>query len=257
MNFSVLGSGSRGNAVYIESGSTGILIDAGFSGKDLQRRMRACDRDLTQVSGICLTHEHNDHILGAGVIARRHKTPIYSNYGTIAGGEKKMGKLPTVHEFETGDQFAVGDLQIRSFRISHDTADPVGYVVSDGRVSLGYCTDTGAVSHLMATRLSKCQGLILEFNHNLGLLKDGPYPLFLQQRVRSSQGHLSNEDSASFLSTLFGEHLQTVVMAHLSETNNRPDLALQAANLAISQWGETLLLTAPQDKALPLLELND
>lgn len=255
MKFSVLGSGSRGNAVYIESESTGILIDAGFSGKMIENRLHVIDRDLAAIRGICLTHEHNDHIRGAGVLSRRCRIPAYSNVGTFRGGEEKMGKLFKRCEFDTGDEIEIGDLQIRSFRISHDTADPVGYVVSNGRVSLGYLTDTGKVSHLMRARLAPCSGLILEFNHNLEMLKDGPYPLPLQQRVRSSRGHLSNEDGAECLAELMGDHLKTVILAHLSETNNNSELARRAAMQAVDQWGETALHIASQDTPSPLFEL--
>ena len=255
MRFSVLGSGSRGNSVYIESGKTGILIDAGFSGKEIETRLQSIGRTLSSVCALCITHEHNDHIQGAGVISRRCKIPTYINGGTLAAGEKRMGKLYVQKEFETGDLLQIGDLQVRSFRISHDTADPVGYVVSDGKRSVGYCTDTGKVSHLIGRRLAECNGLILEFNHNLQMLKNGPYPLPLQQRVRSSRGHLCNEDAAVFLAGLIGDHLHTAVLAHLSETNNTPLLARKAAMLSVKQWGDTSLLISSQEKATALVQL--
>lgn len=255
MLFSVLGSGSRGNSVYIESGKTAILIDAGFSGKEIETRLKSVGRELSNVSALCITHEHNDHIRGAGVISRRFKMPTYINGATFSAGEKRIGKLFDQKEFETGDILQIGDLQVRSFRISHDTADPVGYVVSDGKRSFGYCTDTGKVSHLIGRRLAECNGLILEFNHNLQMLKNGPYPLPLQQRVRSSRGHLSNEDAAVFLAGLIGDHLRMVVLAHLSETNNTPELARDAALRLVQQWGDTSLIIASQEKATALVEL--
>lgn len=255
MRFTVLGSGSRGNSVYIESGKTGILIDAGFSGKEIEARLRSVGRDLSNVKAICITHEHNDHIRGAGVLSRRCKIPTYANVDTYRAGEKRLGKLTLKKEFVTGDHLEIGDLQIRSFRISHDTADPVGFVVSNGQTHLGYCTDTGKVSHLIKSRLLGCDGLIIEFNHNLEMLKEGPYPLPLQQRVRSSRGHLCNEDGADFLAELIGDQLQTVVLAHLSETNNTPALAKEAALRSVEKWGATSLLIASQDNATPLIEL--
>lgn len=256
MRFSVLGSGSRGNAVFIEGGKTAILIDAGFSGKEIAARLHAIGRDLADVRAVCLTHEHDDHISGVGVLSRRCRIPVYANPGTFAGGEKKLAKLFAAQEFETGESVEVGDLVVRSFRISHDTADPVGFVVSDGRSSVGYCTDTGKVSHLIATRLMACNGLILEFNHNLEMLKNGPYPLPLQQRVRSSRGHLCNEDAAAFLADLIGRQLQIAVLAHLSETNNTPLLARAAAQQSVQDWGETALLIASQNHPTPLVELG-
>lgn len=255
MHFSVLGSGSRGNSVYIESGKTGILIDAGFSGREIETRLKSIGRELSNVRALCITHEHYDHIQGAGVLSRKCKIPTYLNGGTFSAGEKRMGKLFDLKEFETGDILDIGDLQVRSFRISHDTADPVGYVVSDGKRSIGYCTDTGKVSYLIAKRLAECNGLILEFNHNLKMLKNGPYPLPLQQRVRSSRGHLSNEDAAVFLAGLIGDHLRMAVLAHLSETNNTPKLAREAAIHCVKEWGDTSLIIASQEKATTLLKL--
>lgn len=255
MFFSVLGSGSSGNSVYIESGKTAILIDAGFSGREIETRLKSIGRDLSNVRALCITHEHNDHIQGVGVLSRRCKIPTYGNGGTFSSGENRLGKLFAQKEFETGDLLQINDLQVRSFRISHDTADPVGYVVSDGKRSIGYCTDTGKISHLIARRLAACNGLILEFNHDLQMLKNGVYPLSLQQRVRSSRGHLCNEDAADFLAGLIGDHLRVVVLAHLSENNNTPELARKAALFSVREWGETSLVTATQAAPTMLMGL--
>ncbi len=256
MQFSVLGSGSRGNSVYIKSGKTGILIVAGFSGKELAKRLSLIGHDLSDVKMVCITHEHNDHIRGAGIISRRYGIPVLANPATFLAGEKHLGKLNGRTEFETGDLIEFQDLNIRSFRISHDTADPVGFVVSDNELSVGYCTDTGKVSHLMERRLSGCNGLIIEFNHNLEMLKNGPYPIPLQQRVRSSQGHLSNEDGADFLKKIINNRLQVAVLAHLSETNNTPQLArIEAERMLPGDW-EAELMVASQDKPTPLFTLS-
>ncbi len=256
MFFSVLGSGSKGNSVYLESGKTGILIDAGFSGKEIQNRLQSIDRDLSNVSALWLTHEHGDHIRGAGVVSRKCRIPVYANKGTFAAARTRLGKLFSKKEFTTGDTLQIGEMRIRSFSVSHDTADPVGFVVSSGDYSVGYCTDTGKVSHLIAQRLAGCNGLILEFNHNLHMLKNGPYPLPLQQRVRSSRGHLCNEDGAKFLARMMGSQLHIAVLAHLSETNNRPELAREAAVESIQEWGNTFLVVAAQDRATPLFSLK-
>jgi phosphoribosyl 1,2-cyclic phosphodiesterase len=255
MRFSVLGSGSRGNCVYIEHEQTAILIDGGFSGKQIAARLQSIGRDIDDITAICVTHEHNDHIAGVGVLSRRCKLPIYANPGTFQGGEKRLGKLHVRREFSTGDTLEIQDLQVRSFPVSHDTADPVGYVISNGTVHLGYCTDTGKVSKLMQLRLACCHGLILEFNHNLEMLKNGPYPLPLQQRVRSSQGHLANEDAADLLQQLQHRNLKYGVLAHLSDTNNTPGLALAAAQQTIEHGSETELVLASQDRPTSLLSL--
>ncbi len=256
MRFSLLGSGSRGNSLYIESGQTAILIDAGFSGKEIAARLHAIDRDVHRLSAICLTHEHDDHIQGAGVLSRRCAIPALANVGTFQAGDSRLGKLHSRREFTTGDLLSVGDLQLRSFAISHDTADPVGFVISDGKVQLGYCTDTGKVSHLIARRLAGCDALILEFNHDLEMLKTGPYPPSLQQRVRSSRGHLCNEDAAAFLAELVSDHLDLVVLAHLSETNNTPLLAEHAARQVMPEKEcRTRLLVGTQDRPTALFAL--
>ncbi len=256
MKFSVLGSGSKGNSVYISSGKTEILIDAGFSGKQLTRRLLEAGKSIDKLDAILLTHEHNDHICGAGVVSRRCKIPLFANQGTFRGGEKRLGKIYKRNEFETGESFTFQDLEIRSFRTLHDTLDPVGYVISDGTQSIGYCTDTGKVTHLMAARLQNCDALILEFNHDPDMLKMGPYPLALQQRVRSSHGHLANEDAAEFLKTLFNDRLRYIILAHLSEVNNLPELALAAATKVNNSSGAQLIL-ADQHKPLPPLNLGD
>ncbi len=246
MKFSVLGSGSKGNSLYIESGATSILIDAGFSGKELTRRLETHDKRICDLDGLFLTHEHGDHIQGAGVLSRRCDLPVYANEGTFKGGDTKLGKLYKRMEFETGKTVQLQDLEIRSFRISHDTLDPVGFLVSNAKVTIACCTDIGKVSKLVTNRLTKCDALILEFNHDPQMLKNGPYPLFLQQRVWSSQGHLANEDAASFLTTLLHDSLQYVVLAHLSETNNTPELALKSASSVINREHSCFLHVAGQ-----------
>lgn len=257
MQFSVLGSGSGGNSVFIESAGSAILIDAGFSGKEVCARLAQVDRDMERVQAICVTHEHRDHVSGVGVLARKYShLNVWGNEGTIRGSERITKKIDNAQEFETGDYISIGDLELRSFSTLHDTSDPVGYIVSDGTFTLGYCTDTGHVSHLMAQRLAECDALILEFNHDPDLLRMGPYPLQLQQRVRSRHGHLCNEDSAVLLESLCHDKLQSVVLAHLSETNNTPDHALRAAQPVCEKWPGLVLSVAHQDKALPLQKLK-
>ncbi|MDO9043578.1 MAG: MBL fold metallo-hydrolase [Desulfocapsaceae bacterium] len=247
MNFSVLGSGSKGNSVYIESGSTAILIDAGFSGKEIAVRLQSLGRRVENLNAVFVTHEHQDHIHGVGVISRRFQIPVYSNYGTFKGGEHVLGGLSSYSEFATGDTIEMQGLQIRTFAVSHDAADPVGFIIGDGKVNLACCTDTGKVSHLLRQRLMGCNGMVLEFNHDLQMLKEGPYSQALQQRVRSDHGHLANEDAASLLQSLLHDQLQYVVLAHLSTTNNHPDLAMKAAKKVV---GDSFLQLRVASQAL-------
>ncbi len=247
MQFSVLGSGSRGNSVLISSRKTTVLIDAGFSGKETERRLGLLGKCIEDLNAIFVTHEHHDHISGVGVLSRRCKVPVFINNGTWQGSKKKLGKLFEIKGFETGEKIAFQDLEIKSFRISHDANDPVGYVMSDGEKSVGYCTDTGKVSHLITQRLKTCNGIILEFNHDLQMLQNGPYPLHLQQRVRSSRGHLANIDAAEFLKILQHDKLSHVVLAHLSETNNLPELAMKEARKIVNHESDTQLQLAHQN----------
>ncbi len=257
MLFSVLGSGSRGNSVYIESGSTAILIDGGFSGKEITRRLATIGKTIDCLDGIFVTHEHHDHIDGVGVMSRRCSLPVFANEGTFRGAEKRLKKLFSRNEFNTGDTLPFRDLQVRSFGVSHDTNDPVGFIIRDGSHSLGYCTDTGIVSTLVAGRLQDLDGLVLEFNHDPTMLKNGPYPPSLQQRVRSNQGHLANGVSAQLLKTVAHAKLQYVILAHLSETNNLPEIAYRAAAAALPEsLQKEILKVSDQDQPTPLLRIT-
>ncbi len=234
MKFCVLGSGSKGNATYLESGGTSILIDAGMSGKELDKRLSAIGVELSAIDAILVTHEHNDHIQGVGILSRRACIPVYANSATFSAAARIVNRLFSYNEFETGGTFYFRNLEIHPFSISHDTEDPVGFRISDGEVSFGYCTDTGKVSRLMLHRLASCQALVLESNHDIEMLQNGTYPPYLKQRIRSSHGHLDNTQTAVFLKELVHEKLQHVVLAHLSEENNHPEIAFHAAAEALN-----------------------
>jgi len=233
MRFCVLGSGSKGNATYLESGETRILIDAGMSGKELQHRLAAIGADLSAIDAIMVTHEHNDHVHGVGILSRRANIPVYANQATFSAASKTIHRLYAYKEFETGVAFQFRSLEIHPFAISHDSADPVGFRISNGTVSFGYCTDTGKISQLMRHRLASCQALVLESNHDIEMLQKGTYPPYLKQRIRSSQGHLDNGAASAFLKELVHKELQYVVLAHLSEENNHPEIAYRTALAAL------------------------
>jgi len=228
MRFCVLGSGSRGNATFVECGSTRLLIDAGFSGREIERRLGEIDVAAESLSAILITHEHGDHVRGAAVLSRRHRLPVFVNEATLAAAGPALEKLHARCLFAAGSAFVFQDLRIHPYSVSHDAADPVGFLVSGHGFVLGYCTDTGVVSRLMRHRLGNCHGLVLECNHDPDLLKNGPYPPALQQRVRSRSGHLANSEAADFLSSILHAGLEHVVLAHISETNNRPTMAREA-----------------------------
>ena len=260
MKFSVLGSGSKGNATYLETAGTAILIDAGMSGIELQRRLNAIGVELSSLHAIFLTHEHNDHIHGAGVLSRRVKIPVYANPATLSAANNALNKLAAYKEFDTGSTFHFRNLEIHPFSISHDAADPVGFRISDAKNSFGYCTDTGRVSQLMKQRLSACQALVIESNHDAEMLKNGSYPPYLKQRIRSSQGHLENGEAAAFMKDLLHNGLEHVVLAHLSEENNDPEIAYQVMAAALGRDLDKLdanvrISVAEQYRAGELIEL--
>ncbi len=257
MQFSVLGSGSKGNATYVSSGNTAILIDGGFSGIEIQRRLATIGVDFAAIDAILVTHEHSDHIRGVPILSRRGSIPVYANPATYGAAGSKLNKLHQYREFETGKAFYFQELAIHPFSVSHDTSDPVGFVVTDGRHSIGYCTDTGKVTRLMQHRLAGCDGLILESNHDPQLLKNGPYPPYLKQRVQSKSGHLANHEAAAFLKDLLHDALRHVVLAHISETNNQPQLAYEETMRVLSTNNHSLnVQVAPQDRPTPLFTLN-
>lgn len=256
MKFSVLGSGSKGNCTLVQSGSTRVLIDNGFSGKELLARLHEIGVAADTLTALVITHEHGDHIKGVGVLARRLGLPIYANGATYRAGEQQLGTLPRCCEFGTGESFIINDLHIHPFALSHDSADPVGFVVGDGQQRLGYCTDTGTITRLMHHHLRPCQTLILEANHDVELLRQGPYPLPLQQRVLSNRGHLANTDALAFARFLLPGELQTLVLAHLSEVNNRPQLVQVEAERQLGQVNTLRVILAEQGRPLPLLDVR-
>ena len=251
MRFCVLGSGSKGNATFVESGRTRLLIDAGFSGKEIERRLAEIGVAPETLSAILITHEHGDHIKGAAILSRRFRLPVFINDATLAASGAVLDKLQLRQAFVTGQTFIFQDFQIHPYLISHDAADPVGFLLSNGRLFLGYCTDTGQVSRLMQHRLSCCHGLVLESNHDPDLLRNGPYPPSLQQRVRGKTGHLANIEAAGFLSDILHDGLEHVVLSHLSETNNLPHLA-EAAMAVVLQ---TLRDQRGEDCPAPVISL--
>ena len=235
MRVCTLASGSGGNAVLVESGPTRVLIDAGLSGRDLGDRLRLVQVVPESIRAVVFTHEHQDHVRGAGAFARRFRAPLYFNPAT-------RRQVPDLHkcrveEFQTGEPFEVAGLRLVPFSISHDAADPVGFTVEDGVRRIGFAADLGFVSRLVAERLAGVDALLLESNHDPVMLENGPYPRDLKQRVAGKRGHLSNEQCGDLLSALVHGGLRHVVLLHLSEKNNTPDLALAAARRSLDEAG--------------------
>jgi phosphoribosyl 1,2-cyclic phosphodiesterase len=229
IRFSLLGSGSSGNALLVASPRAKILIDNGLSFKQLQYRAAQVGVALDDLKAVFITHEHSDHVQGLGVLARKLDVPVYMTSGTHDALPASVGKLPRVELFEPGDEIAIDGLTVNSFSVSHDAADPVSYVVHCGGARLGLAADLGHVSQLVISRLMGAHALILESNYCPNMLRLGGYPATLQQRIRGRMGHLSNGDAGALLATLLHHALRIVVLVHISEENNRPSLAVEAA----------------------------
>jgi phosphoribosyl 1,2-cyclic phosphodiesterase len=222
--FQTLASGSKGNAILVCSPKTRLLIDAGTSGRDMVRRLGSSCTEADQLDAILLTHEHQDHVNGAGVLSRRFGLPVYCSQGTYDNLPPGVGEFACRHQFTAGTSFSIGDIQIQPFAISHDACEPAGFVLQHNGCKLGICTDLGIATQLVRTRLRGCHGLVIEANHDVDMLMSGPYPWFLKQRIRGRHGHLSNADTCELLKSIHHSGLQAVVFAHLSETNNDPRL---------------------------------
>ncbi|MEW5791302.1 MAG: MBL fold metallo-hydrolase [Pseudomonadota bacterium] len=224
VRFACLGSGSGGNAWVVASGSTRVLLDAGFSGQETAWRLGRLGLSPADLDAVILTHEHGDHVRGAGVLARRFRLPVWATAGT-ARAVARLGPFPELHAFRAGEPIVLGDLCLDPFAVLHDAAEPCAFVVSDGDRRLGLATDLGCVTPPVEAALAACHALVLECNHDLDMLRTGPYPASLKQRVGGAYGHLSNAQGAALLGALLHGHLGTVVAAHLSAKNNRPALA--------------------------------
>jgi phosphoribosyl 1,2-cyclic phosphodiesterase len=252
----VLASGSKGNAIHISDGHTHLLMDAGLSGIEIQRRMEAARLDIRRLSAIVVSHEHSDHVRGVGVLARRYDLPVYMTHGTATAAARQLGQIDQIHPFEIGRTFEVGDMCVHPFAISHDAKDPAGFTVARNGQKVGIATDLGIATGMVKQHLKTCTLLVLEANHDPQMLKEGPYPWPLKQRIQSRNGHLSNQDSRDLLGEIKHEGLCHVILAHLSETNNTPEKALAAVQQAIGNEDRFELHVACQERCSDLVVLR-
>lgn len=234
MRICLLASGSKGNALLIESGQTRLLVDAGISARELRKRLELVGVAAESLSALLITHEHTDHVRGLGPLVRQLDLPVYLQTD-LARQLPDVGKSGCVREFVAGEDFTVRDLVVRPFAITHDSLAPVGFTISGKHGKVGIATDLGVATRLVSDCLQGCRALVLETNHDEEMLRDGPYPWPLKQRVRSTHGHLSNRAGSALLQELLWDGLETLFLGHLSETNNRPELALTAVNRVLDQ----------------------
>jgi phosphoribosyl 1,2-cyclic phosphodiesterase len=265
VSVSVLASGSRGNSAIVASSRAKILVDAGISCRETVKRMRAAGDDPRTLSAILITHEHSDHIYGLAVLARKFRVPVFMTGATHQAWARSLrddaGESPQLARleiFSAGRSFQVGDIAVTPFTIPHDAADPVGLTFRAEGLKVGIATDLGYMPPNVCDRLRGCDVLVVESNHDLEMLRVGPYPWSVKQRVGSPTGHLSNDKLAKFFSAEYDGSASYIVLAHISEQNNHPELARGTAEKALG-LRQTLLhnrvMLAKQSESMEAIQL--
>ncbi|MBF0715891.1 MBL fold metallo-hydrolase [Gemelliphila palaticanis] len=237
MKISVLASGSTGNSIYIENKNKKILVDAGVTGKKVEENLKNINVNVDEIDAILVTHEHIDHIKGVGVLSRKYKIPIYAN--KLTWENMNLGKIDTdlKFHFEKETLITIDDLEIRSFGVSHDAANPQFYTFEDGDKKISILTDTGYISEKMADYIKNSNALVYESNHEENILLSCSYPWKTKQRILSDLGHLSNNDAANYLPKIIGDKTKYIYLAHLSKENNTKQLARMTTNNILEQNG--------------------
>lgn len=239
LQFSVLASGSTGNAIYVETDQHKFLVDAGFSGKQMEELFKQINRNPKDLSGILVTHEHSDHIKGVGILARKYQLPIYANEKTWHAMSPLIGEISTdlkfVFPMETVKSF--GSLDIESFGVSHDAAEPMFYVFHQAGKKIVIITDTGYVSNRMIGIIKNADYYVFESNHDVEMLRMGKYPWNLKRRILSDIGHVSNEDAGLAMSECIGDQTKGIYLAHLSKDNNMKELARMSVSQVLEGKG--------------------
>jgi phosphoribosyl 1,2-cyclic phosphodiesterase len=232
-----LASGSRGNATLVEFGSTRLLVDAGLSARRLAQSLEQIGILPKQLDAILLSHEHEDHTRGAELFSRRHGTPVACCWETLEAMDRSPDHFSDWQALTAGVRFDLGQVSVLAFPVPHDAAKPFGFVIEGDGLRVGMVTDLGHATTLVRERLHGCEVLMVESNHDDRMLRDGPYPWHLKQRVSGRLGHLSNREASAMLRQTMTKSCRAVVLAHLSEKNNTPALARQAASNALATNG--------------------
>ncbi len=254
MRFASIGSGSEGNGLVVEAGATRVLIDCGFGVRDTRARLQRAGIAPESLSAILVTHEHSDHVGGVPAFAARYGIPVWLTMGTLEVVGERMGSVATVYGFDSHDNFAVGDLEVRPIPVPHDAREPVQFVLTDGAHRLGVLTDIGVSTPFVEASLSGCDALVIECNHDSDMLANGGYPYPLKQRIAGRYGHLCNEAAAAIVKAIDCTRLRHIVAAHLSQQNNTPDHARAALAGALG-CGEAWIGIADQRTGFDWREL--
>ena len=242
MRFVSLSSGSSGNSTYIGCANTHILIDAGCSRKRIIDGLNSLDIDLPDINGIFITHEHSDHIAALRLILKKYDIPVFATAGTIQGIRKSDKNheidYSNFHVIKSDEPVLVGDITVNPMKISHDALEPVGFRIECEGRKAAVATDLGCYDDYIVSCLQDMDALLLEANHDVRMLQTGPYPYQLKMRIAGNQGHLSNDMSGELLCKLLNDHIKGIVLGHLSDKNNLPELAYETVRLAIDM-GDT------------------
>ncbi len=255
MKVCVLSSGSGGNSVYIEAGDSAILLDAGLSEKKLSARLALIGREAKDLDAVFVTHEHSDHVSGLGPIVRKHQIPLYTTEGTMRKISHRAGRLPAWHPIRSEEPVTIGALSVEPYATPHDAEESVAFIIRDENAKLGHATDLGCVTPFVREKLRHCTALLMEANHDIDMLNAGPYSWPLKQRIKSELGHLSNESCGELLADVTHSGLRSVVLMHLSETNNHPEIAAITARQALGDSTARLIL-AKQNQPSELLSID-
>lgn len=247
--FCPLASGSKGNAIYVGTKNTKILIDAGISTKSICERLGQINVDISEIQAILVSHEHSDHIAGLKVLSMRYNIPIIANQLTAQAICENFLVRPRFKIFITGETFEFGDIEIHPFSVQHDAVDPVAFTLSFDGLKIGVCTDLGHVTSLVTTHLTNCHLLYVEANHKPEMVHASSRPYVYKQRVLGRTGHLSNEACGELVSNVWHDGLKQVYLAHLSSECNSPEVALSTVHGILEQKGITLPVSvAHQDR---------
>src|SRR6266403_2502751 len=263
VSVAVLASGSNGNTAVVQTSKTKILVDAGISCRETYKRLKALDEDPRSLSAILITHEHSDHVYGLWTLAKKLKVPVFMTGATHLMWARALrdenGERPALERLEifaSGKRFQVGDIEVTPFTIPHDAADPVGFTFRAEGVKIGFATDLGYMPTNVRNHLRGCTVLVMESNHDVEMLRAGPYPWSVKQRVMSRVGHLSNDALAEFFYNDYDGGAEYLVLAHLSEQNNHPEIARAAAEQALGGrqglWHNQVLLATQAEVLEPI-----
>lgn len=260
-NFCSLYSGSSGNSLFVETPNTKLLIDAGVSSKKIETALKSIDVDPSSLDGILITHEHTDHVQGLGTFSRKFDLPVFVNSKTLDAMPKQKDKIPekNIKTFEVNDKFSINDLDIKSFSIPHDAANPCGFSILKGDKKISIATDIGHMTNSIIKNLEESLFVLLESNYDPEVLRCSSYPFNLKSRIAGPTGHLSNEMAGKTISYLLKSGLKNAILGHLSKESNFPELAYQTVvdELISNNYDENSLslLVAPRDEHSKIIEL--